>query len=244
MRILVLGATSGIGWSLCTTIAPTHDLLLAGRDEAGLENVAEACRNAGAASAEVCLSDLSLGPAAILASCRKPPIDLVMNVASSTSQLRDCEIRMTALRQHVEVDLLAPVQLVRELLELQPKRPLRVLLISTVLAAINSPERAIYGRLKNLQEHCLEQLQQDFPQLKVQIFRVGKAIPPGLPNAATQHLAQAAAGLLAIDKPRHMYGAGGVALLALSNMQPLLLQGLLRLRRLAANRPNRQPAAL
>ena len=40
---------------------------------------------------------------------------MVINVASSTSQLRDSEIEMPALRKYVEVDLLAPVELVRGL---------------------------------------------------------------------------------------------------------------------------------
>src|SRR5689334_21156366 len=133
MRILVLGASSGIGWSICKKLTLANNLLLAGRDAIGLEKLANACRKAGAASAQVCPCDLSDGPECVLAAVSHLPVDLVINVASSTSQLRDSQIEIRALRRHIEVDLLAPVEIVRGLLLSTPGRSLRVLMVSSVL---------------------------------------------------------------------------------------------------------------
>ena len=128
MRILVLGASSGIGWSICKKLTLANDLLLAGRDAIGLEKLANACRKAGAASAHVCPCDLSDGPESVLETVSNLPVDLVINVASSTSQLRDSQIEIPALRRYIEVDLLAPVEMVRGLLLSMPGRSLRVLI--------------------------------------------------------------------------------------------------------------------
>jgi short-subunit dehydrogenase len=239
MRILVLGASSGIGWSICKRLAPSNKLLLVGRDGACLEELAAACRNAGAVSAKASVCDLSDGPKPVLHACLHEPIDLVINVASSTSQLRDSEIEMPVLRKYIEVDLLAPVELVRGLVLMRPDHPLRVLMISSVLAAVNSPEREIYGRLKALQEHCLDRLSDDFTQITLQIFRIGKVLRPGLPTRETDEMAESVAAVLATEKPEHMYGVGGAALVVLSHIHPLLLRGILRLRRLAMQRARR-----
>jgi NAD(P)-dependent dehydrogenase (short-subunit alcohol dehydrogenase family) len=236
MRVLVLGAASGIGWSICKKLAPSNKLLLAGRDGASLEELAAVCRKAGAASVTVTVCDLGDGVKALLHASHYEPIDLVINVASSTSQLRDSEIEMPALRRYIEVDLLAPVELVRGLVLMRPGHPLRVLMISSVLAVVNSPEREIYGSLKALQERCLNRLSEDFAQVKLQIFRIGKVLRPGLPTQETDELAECVASVLATAKREYMYGAGGAALVVLSQLQPLLLRGILRLRRIAMQR--------
>jgi NAD(P)-dependent dehydrogenase (short-subunit alcohol dehydrogenase family) len=236
MRILVLGATSGIGWSICKKLCLANDLLLVGRDVAGLKKLAIACRIAGAASVEIYPCDLSQGCKSVLEAANRQPIDLVINVASSTSQLRDSQIEMPALRDHVEVDLLAPVELVRELLSSRRDRSLRVLMVSSVLAAVHSPEREIYGRLKALQERCFQRLEEDSALMKLQIFRIGKVIQPGQVNPDTNGVADCVANVLATGQRQRMYGASGALMVFLFHLQPLLARAIVRLRRIAVQR--------
>ena len=236
MRILVLGASSGIGASISKQLALGNSLLLVGRDAAGLERLATACRSAGAASADVCLCDLSQGSYPVLGRVSQAHIDLVINVASSTSQLRDNQIEIPELRRYIEVDLLAPIELVRGLLLSTPDRSLRMLMVSSVLAAVPSPEREIYGRLKGLQERCLKRLEKDFAQLRLQIFRIGKVIQPGQVTPETSAVAAAVADILATGKREHMYGLGGTLMVFLFQLQPLLAQSIVRLRRIVTQR--------
>jgi hypothetical protein len=73
----------------------------------------------------------------------------------------------------------------------------------------------------------------------LQIFRIGKVLRPGLPTRETDEMAECLAAVLATEKREHMYGVGGAALVVLSHLQPLLLRGILRLRRMATQRARR-----
>lgn len=220
MNVIVLGASSMIGAEMAAEFAPGNRLLLVGRHATRLEAAARGCRERGAAAVGVLACDLrqELSRAAGEVLAWEP--DLIINAASASSRLRDDSIPPEKLPEFVQVDLVAPLELVRR--ALAARRSLGVIFVSSVLAGVRSPRRVVYSSLKRIQEQALRSLQASQPEMRLLIVRVGKMIPPDAPTPAAARLARAVRLAYARGKQNVLYGAEGRLLHALFHLQPVL----------------------
>jgi len=177
MNVLVLGASSAVGAGVAEAFSPGNRLLLTGRDAFRLGRAAERCRAAGASAVSGMAWDLRKGVGELgrAASGWRP--DLVVNAASATSRLRDGRIDPAEMEGLLAVDLKTPLDLVRSLLPERGGRPFGVVFISSILSAVTSPDREIYGALKRIHEISLRGLAASRPDLRLLIVRVSRRIP-------------------------------------------------------------------
>lgn len=116
---MVTGASRGIGLAIARLLAPTHDLVITGRNAETLEAAAAALRGHGAAHVTALVGDLAHAEdrARILvrATALDPPVQVLVNnagIASSAPLHRSDD----ALWAHtLELDLTAPFVLMRAL---------------------------------------------------------------------------------------------------------------------------------
>ena len=138
MNVLVLGATSAIGSSIAAAFARNSHVRLVGRDSARLRSAGDLCLANGANAVDFSQCDLANGTTRLIEELSGWPVDVVINAASSISRNRDSGIPADRIRGIAEVDLLAPLDLIRSLSSRQLGRPLRVVFVSSVLAMVRS----------------------------------------------------------------------------------------------------------
>jgi short-subunit dehydrogenase len=231
MNILVLGATSAIGSSIAAAFARDSSMRLAGRDVARLRSAGDLCLANGATAVEYSQCDLARGSGPLLADLGAWPVDVLINAASIGSQTRDSRMAVDGMREVAEVDLLAPLDLILCLNARQSGRPLRVVFVSSVLAVVRSPDRAIYGLFKSIHEHALRRLQSALPGVGVLVVRVGKVLPAVRATADTLKLAAAVRAAFDKRKQTVFFGMSGRALAAAYYLQPLFFEAVIALRR-------------
>jgi short-subunit dehydrogenase involved in D-alanine esterification of teichoic acids len=219
MNVLVLGATSVIGAHVAEAFAPGNNLLLAGRDSGRLSQAAARCRAAAASRVVETAYDLRQGMAGLGAASAWPP-DVIVNAASSTSRLRDDVIPAGDLSAAVAVDLLAPLELIRSVVGCRGSRQTHVVFISSVLAAVPSPRRVIYGSLKRMHEEALLAFARSEPGVRVLIARLAKPISPDHPSRDAARFAAAVRRSFDEGKVRMSFGLSGRLMTALFLLQP------------------------
>jgi NADP-dependent 3-hydroxy acid dehydrogenase YdfG len=173
MNILILGASSQLGSELSRLLAPGNHLVLSGRNSASLEALQQNCIHVGASYCQTVSVDLGQewGP---LIHGLAEPLDLVVHVASATSRLRDDQLIWNQFAECIRADALHPLEYIEALLQWQAGHPLRVCLVSSFLADIQSPDRQVHGALKFLHEAGLKACFDAHPELTVRIFKIGR----------------------------------------------------------------------
>jgi hypothetical protein len=209
---------------------------LVGRNRAKLQEAADRCREEGAEGVIEIASDLRHGCGQILRAVVDRPVDLIINSSSATSRLRDNEIPAATLADCVMVDLLAPLELVENVLISQAGRPLGIVFVSTVLTLVNSPNRAIYSGLKRIHELRLRSLQSSHDGLYLLIVKVAKVIPPDEQSVVTEKLAKTIRRAFDIRKGTIVYGWAGRFMTALYCFHPLVFALAVRARRVLSPR--------
>ncbi|MBL0891126.1 MAG: SDR family oxidoreductase [Gemmatimonadaceae bacterium] len=111
---LVTGASRGIGQAIAQRLAPTHDLILAARDARRLEQVAAACRAAGA-SVDTVSVDLTK-PASIAAAFDGRSVDVLVNNAGVAHLKPFLELSAEEWHHQVDVNVNALFHVTRALL--------------------------------------------------------------------------------------------------------------------------------
>jgi short-subunit dehydrogenase len=232
MNVLVLGASSAIGSRVAAAFASDNDLFLTGRDAARLAEASKLCLARGATNVTPFECDLKNGAEPILRAVNGTPIGLLIHAASALSRLRDEEILADQLPEQIHAEVVAPLEVVRTLLDARRGQPMSVLYISSILAVLPTPRRLIYGRLKGVLEQALLSLQEQRPNLDVRILRVSKVIDKERDSPDLDRLAEVAARAMRGRERIVSYGTSGRVLLALYNTQPLVVRGLMHVRRL------------
>jgi NAD(P)-dependent dehydrogenase (short-subunit alcohol dehydrogenase family) len=239
MNVLVLGATSHIGSALAESFAAGNCLILTGRNKEELNRVAYRCRAKGAEDVRGIACDLSSGFDSVLSAIAAESIDLVVNVCSATSRLHDREIDMGLLPQYVSVDLLTPVELIRQIRVRAVQRSLAIICVSTILAVLKSPDRIIYGCLKALQERSLQILACSFADTRLMVVRVAQAITVDRRTRTADALAAHTKKAFSTGEAEITFGAWGKAMRIVFYIQPVLFNGLMAMFRSLARRKSR-----
>lgn len=222
MKLLVLGASSAIGGQLAAEFSRGHMLVLVGRNRERLEQTARRCRENGAAGVTLVAADLESGYGEIEEAARD--VEVVINAASATSRLRDRDLDADALGSYAAVDLVAPVRLIQAISKQRGRAPLGVIFVSSLLAVVKSPNRAVYGGLKSAQEVVLGQVMGAQPGRRLLIVRVGTPLPTEEATAQTVRLARAARKAWEENRQVLSYGLTGRILSWLYLAQPLIFR--------------------
>lgn len=127
-RVLLTGATSGIGRRLATLLAVDHELVVSGREPATVSSLA------GELGADGLVLDLA-DPAGIAAGCtRLGDVDAVVHCAGIESGVTCAELTPEHLAEVLAVNLGGPVELTRVLLPGLQRRRGHVVLVSSTAA--------------------------------------------------------------------------------------------------------------
>lgn len=231
MNVLILGASSQLGRAVAVRFSSGNALTLQGRNAENLYETGRLCSDAGAAAVETIVVDLAEEGNTLMERLGGARFDLVVNLVASTSRVKDSEFSPENLAGYLMSDLLVPVRLVQALAE---RHMLKVIFVSTVLASVKSPDRALYGSLKALQELCLGKLVSGNGGLLV--VQVGKVIPHD--RASEEHVRLANAIYEAHVRNRAVlhYGLSGRIYRLLFLAQPMLFSAVVRLQRLLRER--------
>ncbi len=232
MQILILGASSQVGVSLARAFAPGNTLWLLGRDRSKLDQAVQAALSAGATRCSALTIDLGeiRDASTALAGLGDGPLDLIIDAASASSSLRDSEVPAGAMQRLVLADVASRVPLMEALLARQPQPP-AIIVISTVLARLRSPDRLVYSALKQLLESYYQRLAAERPRLRLLVVTVGTVIDPLRPSEKPVRLAAAVLQAFSEGRTSLFFGGIGKIYLALFYLQPLVFFAVTRLQR-------------
>ncbi|MBP0581690.1 SDR family NAD(P)-dependent oxidoreductase [Labrys sp. LIt4] len=152
--VLITGASSGIGRALALEYAAReHCLLLVGRDEARLADIAGLCRARGATvvAGRIDVRDRQALAGWIAARDGETPIDLAIacaGIVSGTSALRPLDPG-EAMRAVLAVDLMGAVNTIEPALEaMRPRRRGHVALVGSLAGLRGFPSSPAYSMAK------------------------------------------------------------------------------------------------
>ncbi|MEO5936167.1 MAG: hypothetical protein ABIP81_03045, partial [Terriglobales bacterium] len=136
---------------------------------------------------------------------------------------RDDQIASSELRETLAANLVSPLHLFLAAAGgADQGHPLCIILISSFLAKIRSPNRLIYGSLKLLQEEWLKNIGRDYPLVRVLVVHVGKVIPTEKHSAKSDALAEEVVRAYKSGQAHLASGPLGSLLVGLFYVQPLL----------------------
>jgi len=152
-RILITGASSGIGKALALALAaPESALLLTGRDEQRLAGVARLCREKGAAveTSAVPVTERAAFEAQILAWDETAPIDTVVaNAGVSGGTSMDAPQSEEQLRQIIGINLIGMFNTVNPLIpRMKKRRAGHIVLMSSMAGFRGLPTAPAYSTSK------------------------------------------------------------------------------------------------
>jgi len=148
--VLVTGASSGIGRALCLRLADRGDhLVLLARAPGPLNEVADQCRTAGAASAEVCPADVLDQPALqrVVDGTvdRLGGIDAVVHSAGVVAYGRFDQVPAEIWNRVLETNVLGAANLARAVLpEMRARDSGTLVLLGSVIGQIAVPSMSAY----------------------------------------------------------------------------------------------------
>lgn len=235
LNILILGASSQIGRELALRFSPGNSLTLVGRNLERLQLVARQCSEVGACNVDVIVHDIAGDAKLLIQNLGDKQFDLVINIVAATSRVKDSEFLLSQLEEYLMSDLLVPVQLLQGLIE-KSNKPLKMIFISSVLAAAKSPDRVLYSSLKYLQEICLHKLSAYRQGNELLIVKVGKVVPHEHSSLKAQKLADAIYEAHLLKKKVLNYGWVGRLYLILFYAQPIVFSWIVKLQRVMRTR--------
>jgi len=160
-RILITGASSGIGSALAIALAqPSVHLILVARNVDKLQSVAAACAAKGA-STEIHFLDVSI-ESEIVAFAQKlkqvhPHLDILINNAGISQRSQAEETPLMVDRRIMEVNFFGQVNLTKQLWPLLCNAAhANIVLISSVVGTFGFPQRSAYSASKHALEGFFE----------------------------------------------------------------------------------------
>jgi len=229
MNILVMGASSKLGQVLVREFAANNVLLLTGRNVSRLQSAKKDAENSGAVKVIVVEHDFEKGIDRLITGVKGYRIDLLINTVSATSRLRDSAIDPKKIEFYTHSDLITPVKFVEYLVEnhevnYQRDSPLRIIFVSSMLAAVKSPDRDIYSSYKILQESFLKRIQTIHKhRVQLTIVRIGVLLNR---KEITIHHVKIAKKVVRLYKEKNMifYGLKGRIVTWLYHVSPFIMR--------------------
>lgn len=177
-HILITGGGSGIGKALALAFAkPGKVLLLAGRNEAALKEVCDACISKGA-RAKYYIMDLQVpeGAARLVTQIKQDgfSVQVLINNAGISQRGSAAETLESVDRYVMELNYFAPVRLTKLLLPDLRACGGHLVVISSLSGLFGFPLRSAYAASKHALHGFFETLQLEEPQIKTTLVCPGR----------------------------------------------------------------------
>ena len=243
MNILITGGTSTIGKAIVMEFAHGNSLFLLSRDTKSnkLKELKEKALSLGSESVTFINEDLGNYLDDKIDNIIKYNYDLFINVANSTSNLRDKNVRPDAHYYYTNVDLTNPLMIIEKLLKNKSQKinekKLVMVFISTILRKINSPNSIIYPSYKTLQEQYIKRFKNIYKSnFDFLIVNIGTRIDREKESIKTAKIARAIKKKLKSGKTYLNFGIEGKILFLLYNINPMLCKLAIYLSRFLKNK--------
>ena len=231
MNILIIGSTSGIGQSVTKKFSKGNHIILLGRSINNLIEVKKKAIQSGALNVSIINCDLSLNVEKILKKINKHSIDIIINMASTTSSLRDELIDPKKIQYDANVDFISPVLIVNDLLDKGNK--LKLIFITSILSRVKSLDRNIYSSLKVLQETYLHKITKIYKdQVCLLTVIIGQELDKKIESNKSKRIAQKIFKANLLNYKVIYIGILGKIFLIIYNLNPFLFKILIKIKRL------------
>ena len=238
MNILVLGASSSIGKSITKSFANKNKLFLLSTNIDKINELKNELLSFG--SQGVNLFEFDLETLINVDEIIEENIDMVINIACSSSDLKDYNIEPSRHKYHTNVDLSNPLIILQHFLEKKinrgEKSQLYYIFVNTILTKIQSPENSIYYSYKILQQEYINGFKRKYGNiLKTVNVIVGTQIARTKETQKSVKLAERIKSAIKNNDTEFIFGFEGKIVYALHRISPLLSDGLIYMKRYLFN---------
>ena len=233
MNILILGASSSIGQAITKQLSIDNNLFLLTSNKVKVEKyINNTLLNKN--KIKIIEADLSnkINPELVI----DYNINIFINAACATSNLRNYEINPSLLKSHILVDLENPLILVKNILNKQKSIKgfeLHYILINTIVSKIQSPNNSIYYSFKILQQEYVKALEfKNKGQLKFTNIIIGTQINRNKVTKKTLKLANRIKTAIIKKESEIIFGFEGRLIYYLYFISPILSNLLIFIKRI------------
>jgi len=235
MNILILGATSSIGKSVAKGFAKNNKLFLLSTKFEKVESLKKEILALG--GADIKIIEASLESIINIKEFIEGKIDMIINIASATSRLKNNNIDPHNNQFYTSVDLLNPLEILEHFLKENAKegknQQLYYIFINTILSRIQSPDYSIYYSYKILQQEYVNGFQRKYCDILKSInVIVGTQIDRTKETRKTVDLAKRIKLAIEKNESEFIYGFEGKLIYMLYRVSPLLSNILIYIKRL------------
>ena len=234
MNILILGATSSIGKSVAKGFAKNNKLFLLSTKFEKVESLKKEILALG--GADIKIIEASLESIINIKEFIEGKIDMIINIASATSRLKNNNIDPHNNQFYTSVDLLNPLEILEHFLKENAKegknQQLYYIFINTILSRIQSPDYSIYYSYKILQQEYMRSFQRKYGEiLKTINVIVGTQINRTKETRKTVKLAEKIKLAIKRNESEFIFGFDGKIIYMLYRISPLLSNCLIYMKR-------------
>jgi short-subunit dehydrogenase len=235
MNILVLGATSSIGKSVAKGFAKNNKLFLLSTKFEKVESLKKEILALG--GADIKIIEDSLESIINIKEFIEGKIDMIINIASATSRLKNNDIDPHNNQFYTSVDLSSPLVILEHFLKENAKegknQQLYYIFINTILSRIQSPDYSIYYSYKILQQEYMRGFQRKYGEsLKTINVIVGTQIDRSKENEKSISLTNRIKLAIQNNESEFIFGFEGKLIYMLYRVSPLLSNILIYIKRL------------
>ena len=225
MNILILGATSSIGKSVAKGFAKNNKLFLLSTKFEKVESLKKEILALG--GADIKIIEASLESIINIKEFIEGKIDMIINIASATSRLKNNNIDPHNNQFYTSVDLLNPLEILEHFLKENAKegknQQLYYIFINTILSRIQSPDYSIYYSYKILQQEYMRSFQRKYGEiLKTINVIVGTQIDRSKENEKSINLTNRIKLAIQNNESEFIFGFEGKIIYMLYRISPLL----------------------
>ena len=234
MNILILGATSSIGKSVAKGFAKDNKLFLLSTKREKLETLKKEALALGCQSVKIVEADLQ--SPIIVTDLISESIDMIINVACTSSSLKNYNIEPHRHQYYTAVDLSSPLVILEHFLKEKTKQGentrLYYIFINTILSKIKSPNYSIYYSYKILQQEYMRSFQRKYGEiLKTINVIVGTQIDRSKENEKSINLTNRIKLAIQNNESEFIFGFEGKIIYMLYRISPLLSNCLIYMKR-------------
>ena len=234
MNILILGATSSIGKSVAKGFAKNNKLFLLSTKFEKVESLKKEILALG--GADIKIIEASLESIINIKEFIEGKIDMIINIASATSRLKNNNIDPHNNQFYTSVDLLNPLEILEHFLKENAKegknQQLYYIFINTILSRIQSPDYSIYYSYKILQQEYMRSFQRKYGEiLKTINVIVGTQIDRSKENEKSINLTNRIKLAIQNNESEFIFGFEGKIIYMLYRISQLLSNCLIYMKR-------------
>jgi short-subunit dehydrogenase len=235
MKILVLGASSTIGSSIVKSFAKDNKLFLLSTKREKLETLKKEALALGCQSVKIVEADLQ--SPIIVTDLISESIDMIINVACTSSSLKNYNIEPHRHQYYTAVDLSSPLVILEHFLKEKTKQGentrLYYIFINTILSKIKSPNYSIYYSYKILQQEYMRSFQRKYGEiLKTINVIVGTQFDRSKENEKSISLTNRIKLAIQNNESEFIFGFEGKIIYMIYRISPLLSNFIIYFKRL------------